>query len=136
MARPLRSEVGGLTRPSHPLLAAAGCLAAALLVTLDVSAAVRPPITYRSSGKTFHLAKGEGATLRLSNRWRWSTPRVSTRVVDLTPVEYFVDPGFREWAIEAHARGRATIRSFGRPNCWGCDLTARRFSVTIVVVGG
>ena len=61
------------------------------------------------------LAKGDSATLRLSNRWRWSEPRVSTNAVELTPVEYFVDPGFREWTIDARTSGRATIRSVGKP---------------------
>ena len=115
------------------------CLAGvliALLVALDVSAALSPPITQRSTGKTFRLAKGGTATLRLSNRWRWSTPRASTKAIELVPVEYFVDPGFREWTIEAHARGTASIRSLGTPNCSGCALPARRFRVTIVVGGG
>jgi hypothetical protein len=105
-------------------------------VALDVSAAVSPPITQRSTGKTFRIAKGGSATLRLSNRWHWSTPRTSTKAVELVPVEYLIDPGFREWLIEARARGRATIRSLGRPNCSGCDLATRHFEVTIVVGGG
>ncbi len=131
-------QVGGFARrPSHRLPAVAGGVAIALLVALDVSAAVsRPPITQRSSGKTFHLAKGESATLRLSNRWHWSTPRVSTDAVELVPVEYFVDPGFREWTIVARARGRATIRSLGKPSCSSCRLEASRFYVTIVVGTG
>jgi hypothetical protein len=109
----------------------------ALFVALDVWAAISPPpITQRSTGKTFRLAKGGSATLRLSNRWRWSTPHASTKAVDLVPVEYLIDPGFREWLIKAHVRGRATIRSLGRPNCTGCDLATRHFQVTIVVGGG
>jgi hypothetical protein len=121
-------------RPSRRLPAIAGGVAIALLVAQGVSsAATRPPITLRSSGKTFHLAKSESATLRLSNRWHWSTPRVSTNAVELVPVEYFVDPGFREWMIKTRARGSATIRSVGKPNCSGCSLTVHRFSVTIVV---
>ena len=45
---------------------------------------------------------------------------MSTNAVELTPVEYFVDPGFREWTIEARTSGRATIRSVGRPHCSTC----------------
>jgi hypothetical protein len=119
-----------------PLLVAFAGATMALFVALDVSAAVSPPtITQRSTGKTFRIAKDGSAKLRLSNRWRWSTPRASTRAVDLVPVEYFVDPGFREWLIKARARGSATIRSLGWPNCTGCDLATRHFKVTIVVVG-
>jgi hypothetical protein len=112
-------------------------IVATLLSPSTGSPAVRkPPITQQSTGKTFRLAKGTTATLRLANRWLWSTPRASTKAVGLVPVEYLVDPGFREWKIEAHARGRATIRSFGTPNCRGCMLPARRFQVTIVVGAG
>ena len=113
-----------------PLLAA---LAIASLAVVAVSAAAQPPITQAASGKTFRLAKGRSMTLRLSNRWRWSEPRPSTRAVELTPVEYLVDPGFREWTIDGRAQGRVTIRSVGRPRCDGCALATRRFAVTIVV---
>jgi predicted secreted protein len=112
-----------------PLAAALalGCVAAA------ASSAARPPITQASSGKVVRLARGENATLRLSNRWRWSEPRAGTDAVELTPVEYLVDPGFREWTIDARRSGRATIRSLGRPNCSTCAVTTRRFAVTIDV---
>jgi hypothetical protein len=108
-------------------------LVLACVAAVAASAASRPPITQAASGKTFHVAKGRSMTLRLSNRWHWSDPRTSTRAVELTPVEYFVDPGFREWTIEGRARGRVTIQSLGRPNCAGCGLATRRFAVTIVV---
>ena len=93
----------------------------------------RTPITQASSGKTVHLVKGGSARLRLSNHWRWSDPRVGTRAVRLTPVAYFVDPGFSEWTIEARKVGRATIRSVGTPNCSTCARATRRFRVTIIV---
>jgi predicted secreted protein len=105
-------------------------LAAAPAVTASPA---RAPITQASSGKTFHLAKGQSATLRLSERWRWSEPSVSSGAVALIAVEYTVDPGFKEWKIRARRRGVATIRSYGRPNCSSCILAARRFRVTIVV---
>ena len=92
--------------------------------------------TQAASGKTFHLAKGGSATLRLSNRWRWSEPKASTRAVVLTPVEYFVDPGFREWTIDARRAGSATIQSVGGPNCSTCALVTRSFRVTVVVAAG
>jgi hypothetical protein len=118
---------------SAPLVAALG-LAAVLAVV--ASSASRPPITQAASGKTFHLAKGGSATLRLSNRWRWSEPKASTRAVVLTPVEYFVDPGFREWTIDARRAGSATIQSVGKPNCSTCALVTRSFRVKVVVAAG
>jgi hypothetical protein len=106
------------------------------IAAVTASATGRPLITQAASGKVFRVAKGDSATLRLSNRWRWSDPSMSTNVVELTPVEYFVDPGFREWTIDARKSGRTTIRSLGRPSCSTCGLATRRFAVTIVVAAG
>ncbi len=111
-------------------------LALGCVTAVDASSTVRPPITQAASGKTVSLAKGEEATLRLSNRWHWSEPRVSSSAVELTPVEYLVNPGFREWTIEARKRGRVTIRSLGRPRCSACALATRRFVLTVVVGAG
>jgi len=97
------------------------------------SSATPPPMTQRSTGKTFRIAKGATMTLRLSNRWRWSDPSVSTKAVVLTPVAYLIDPGFQEWRVDARKRGQATIRSLGKPNCSTCALATRSFSVTVVV---
>jgi hypothetical protein len=107
-------------------------LGLAALVVVGASATV-PPITQAASGKTFHLAKGESMTLRLTNRWRWSEPRASSSAVDLTPVEYLVNPGFREWTIDARHTGRATIRATGAVGCTRCAVAARRFAVTVIV---
>lgn len=107
---------------------ALGCVTAA-----SASSTVRPPVTQVASGKTIRLAKGESAILRLSNRWQWGEPRVSSAAVELTPVEYFVNPGFREWTIDARNRGRATIRAFGRPDCSACARATRHFVLTVVV---
>jgi len=111
-------------------------LAAACIATAVASSATPPPVTQRASGKTLRLAKGGAATLRLSNRWRWSEPRVSNQAIELTPVEYLIDPGFSEWTIDALEAGRATIHSVGRPNCSACALAARSFRITVVVGAG
>jgi len=106
-------------------------LAVAALVVVGASSAADAPITQAASGKVFRIPKGESATLRLSNRWHWTEPDAGTAAVELTPVEYFVDPGFREWSIDAQRVGRTTIRAVGRPNA--STRTTRRFVVTIVV---
>jgi hypothetical protein len=109
-------------------------VAVGLISVLGASAApMRRPITQADSGKTFRLGRTSTATLRLSNRWLWSTPRPSSRAIVLTPVEYLIDPGFSEWQIDARARGTATLRAYGRPNCDACTLGVRRFRITIVV---
>jgi hypothetical protein len=106
----------------------------AALVIVAASAAAQSPITQASSGKVFRVPKGDSATLRLSNRWHWTEPRVSTAGVELTPVEYFADPGFREWTIDANKLGPVTIRATGRPRCSTC--ATRHFVVTVVVTAG
>ena len=116
-----------------PLVAA---LVLATILAAGASSASRPPITQASTGKTFHLTKGQSATLRLTNRWRWTDPRASSNAVELTPVSYYVDPGFREWTIDAKHVGRATIRAMGTVGCVRCTLAARRFAVTVVVGSG
>jgi len=88
---------------------------------------VRSPLTPAQSGRTFRLAKGGTATLRLPGGWSWTEPTASSRAVELTPVEFFVDPGYSEWKLDARARGTVTIRSVGRPG-------GRRFVVTLRVV--
>ena len=108
----------------------------ALAVALAVPAAAtstRLEITPAQSGKTFRLAKGGEATLRLPGRWRWTEPKVSTAAVGLTPVEYLVDPGYSEWVVTGRARGKAMIRSTGRPGCDKCGLAKKTLRVTIVV---
>lgn len=87
------------------------------------------PITVAQSGATFRIRKGHDATLRLSNRWTWAEPTVSTRAVELAPVEYFVDPGYREWRIHARVRGTARIETAGRRTG-----PTKQFSLTLRVV--
>jgi hypothetical protein len=109
--------------------------AIAAVAVLDASAApMRRPITQADSGETFRVARGHTMSLRLSNHWLWSTPRASTKGIELTPVEYLIDPGFREWMISGRARGTVTLQAYGKPNCADCTLKARRFRITIAVV--
>lgn len=91
------------------------------------------PITQARSGQTFHVAPHGALTLRLSERWLWTEPVAGSAAVELIPVDYFRDPGFREWRVVARRAGRATIRSTGRPACGACGDTARSFVVTVVV---
>ena len=106
--------------------------AATLSLALAVGGSAKPlrrPITQADSGRTFRVADGGMLTLRLSGRWTWREPRTSSRVVGLSPVEYFVDPGFREWQIEARAPGRAIVSAVGTTQAGAL----RRFRITILV---
>jgi predicted secreted protein len=98
----------------------------------------RTVITERDSGKTFGVRHGSGLTLRLSERYRWTGPRVRGTVIQLVPVNYIRDPGFREWTIRGTAVGTARITSVGYSaergrNCDPGPCAPRLFQVAIVV---
>ena len=94
-------------------------------------------ITAADSGETFSLAPGAEASLRLSSEYVWSEPVVEGDAIELSPVDYFQDPGFSEWLVRAVRPGTATISSLGEPACegeHGCPDEPVRFQVTIAVV--
>jgi hypothetical protein len=93
-------------------------------------------ITAADSGRSFTLAPGDETSLRLSSEYVWSEPSVSGGALQLSPVDYFQDPGFSEWLVRAAAPGTATISSLGEPACagqHGCPDEPLRFRVTITV---
>ncbi len=98
----------------------------ALQALVAVIAMGVPIVTQAWNGRTVELDRGRMARLRLSEHWRWTTPRVAGDTVKLVRVDYEVDPGYREWEIRAVARGTSTIRATRMPG-------AVRFVVTIRV---
>ena len=114
-------------RYNGPVAIRAGLFTLAAALAFAGAAAGGKPLTIseRDNGKRFTIHRGAQGSLRLSHDWRWTEPRVSTRTVTLTQVDYFVDPGFNEWEIHARRRGTAVITARGVPG--------RRFRVTIVV---
>jgi hypothetical protein len=107
----------------------------AVLLLASVAVAGSPRvITQAQSGRTYHIGKGGDLTLRLSEKWVWTEPSRSPRgILELTPVEYFVDPGFREWTITGRLRGTAVLRASGAPPCTNCGVARRLLRITIVV---
>jgi predicted secreted protein len=101
--------------------------AISLLLAGSALAATRPVITERDSGKTFRVSRGHERTLRLSNRYVWTEPRVTGTAIRLIRVNYFVDPGFQEWTIRARTRGTAGISAVGDGD------TPRRFRIRVIV---
>jgi hypothetical protein len=83
------------------------------------------PLTQADSGRTVALARRGDRTLRLSDRWTWSEPVVSSAAVRLDPDNYFSDPGFTEWTIVPLKSGTATIRATARPGPRQFRLTVR-----------
>jgi predicted secreted protein len=117
-----------LTRYTFGMLLRLVLPAAILLVLVPAAAGTTPRvITDRDSGKTFRVARGHELTLRLSNRHVWSGPRVRGSAVLLTPVNYFMDPGFQEWTIHARARGTVRISAAGSGG------TSRLFRIRVIV---
>jgi predicted secreted protein len=90
-------------------------------------------ITERDSGAEFTLATGAETSLRLTSDYAWSEPTVSGDAVELTRVDYFQDPGFSEWIVQAVSAGTATIAARGTPAGAGGPDTPLRFQVKIVV---
>lgn len=93
-------------------------------VTDSPSASPRPTttrevrvLTERDSGAAVALAIGESVSLRLSHDWLWSTPQVEGSAVVLAPVEYFADPGYTEWSVEAVRPGKTVVRIEGSRQC-------------------
>jgi len=111
----------------------AAVVAACVIPAADASSARQLVITQADSGKTFLLKVGARAELHLSGKWNWSTPAVRGSAVDLVQINYFRDPGYSGWTIDATSRGAARVGSSGSPACQACSRSARRFAVTIVV---
>ena len=80
-------------------------------------------LTTRHHLRTLRLARGRSIELRLPHG---ADVRASSRSVLLTPIDFFVDPGYVAWEVTGVAKGRAvlTARSAGK-----------QFRVTLVVPG-
>ncbi|WP_329112743.1 hypothetical protein [Streptomyces sp. NBC_01353] len=76
---------------------------------------VPPPapavLTQDDTGRTITLALGETTQLRLSGRWRETTPTVEGTAIVLVPVDHESDPGFRAWDIRAAEAGEAVLHT-------------------------
>jgi hypothetical protein len=110
---------------------------AALVACAAIAGAPGLVIRLRDSGKTFRIARGQPAQLRLSHtRWRWSELEVSSRAVRAVRVTFIRDPGYDEWIVRGRARGRAIVSATGQIPCTAnpCSPTPIRvFAVKIVV---
>jgi hypothetical protein len=77
----------------------------------------------RHNLRTFRLTQGRSIELRLAHGAELAS---TGRAVSLTPIDFFVDPGYVAWELSGVARGRAVLkgRAGGKP-----------FRVTLVVPG-
>jgi hypothetical protein len=72
-------------------------------------------ITEADNGDSFALALGSETRLRLPGTHVWNEPAVRGEAVRLARVDYFQDPGFSEWTVQAVQPGRSTIAARGTP---------------------
>ncbi len=70
-------------------------------------------LTERDTGELVEIRTGESVPLRLSSTWVWDAPRLDGTAVELTPVNYFTDPGFQEWIVSAVVAGEAVVSATG-----------------------
>ncbi|WP_128429872.1 hypothetical protein [Streptomyces cyaneus] len=82
-------------------------------------------LTQDDTGRTVTLSLGDTTQLRLSGRWRETTPTVDGTAIVLVPVDYETDPGFRAWDIRAAAPGEAVLDTTGRPGLRPLRITFR-----------
>ena len=80
-------------------------------------------LTARHHLRTFRIARGRSIELRLPHG---ADVRASGRSVALTPIEFFVDPGYVAWELSAEAQGRTVLT--GRSG-------GEQFRITLVVPG-
>ncbi len=94
------------------------------------------PLTEEVDGARLELAVGDEVSWQLSSAWDWDQPAVDGPGVELVPVDYFDDPGFREWLVLAAAPGTVTLTVEGLPAC-GDPATCpqREVSLTVDVTG-
>jgi predicted secreted protein len=86
----------------------------------DGAGTAPPPVgilTEADDGTRVQLAVGEERPLQLTGLWTWDEPAVAGAGVALSPVDYLMDPGYREWMVTAVAAGTATITATGEPAC-------------------
>jgi hypothetical protein len=110
------------------------------ITSLSCAQAATAPkvVTMRNSGATFTVKKGTELQLRLTERYRWSAPRVRGTAVRLIPIEFIRDPGYLAWSVKARARGKAVVTAVGYGQSSGerCDpgpCEPHLFRVTFVV---
>ena len=91
-------------------------------------------ITEADSGTHVRLSPGEAVVLRLGGGYTWDDPESDGDSVELAPVDYFQDPGFREWAVQAIRPGTTVITAVCTPAA-ECPEQLRTFELTVTVRG-
>lgn len=73
--------------------------------------------TLADSGKKVSLAIGESVSIRLPGPWPWRGPVVDGDAVIVAPIDFLIDPGYSQWAVQGVRAGSARVRINGNVNC-------------------
>jgi hypothetical protein len=83
----------------------------------DPEAELPEPLTEADDGAWVELALGDEIAWRLSSDWDWEEPVADSGSVQFVPVDYFADPGYREWLVVGAAPGTAELSARGASAC-------------------
>ena len=73
-------------------------------------------LTERDSGGLWTIALSTSASIRLTNDYLWSAPRIDSDNVELSVIAYESDPGFTEWRLRPRRPGLVSVRFTGELN--------------------
>ena len=73
-------------------------------------------LTERDSGGLWTIALSTSASIRLTNDYLWSAPKIDRDNVELSVIAYESDPGFTEWRLRPKRPGLVSIRFTGELN--------------------
>ena len=96
---------------------------------------MREPVTEDDDGGRVVLDVGTEVPWRLSSDWDWDQPSVDGSAVEIVPVDYLVDPGYREWLIVGSAPGTAELTVTGSGACGDSGQCPDRTVTLTVDVG-
>ncbi len=74
-------------------------------------------ITEALDGAVLLMGLGEERLLQLDSVWAWDTPLLDRPGVELTQVDYMLDPGYFEWIVTAIEPGTVNLVATGSSNC-------------------
>ena len=89
-------------------------------------------LTEADDGARITVGPDAVVRLRLDSAYVWEEPRLEGDSVELVPVDYIQDPGFREWELHPRAPGTTVVAAAG--DCApGADCPEDRLHVGFTV---
>jgi len=114
---PEESTAPPATTQSPPTTAASGTTTTPGVSTTGAPQPAPDVITEAFDGAVLVVQVGEERTLQLDSTWAWDIPVLDGPGLELTPVDYLLDPGYFEWIVTAVEPGTVHLTAVGSPNC-------------------